>query len=156
MSADVPKTKAPRADTPINEDDTVEQFTTWEHPLKWSMPSNQELQEWFAPKFAQVIASSSIATTLSSTCFCAFVIHEAEKFLHPYVIEQCPASRANFERVLKQIFTAKAVDTVLDKIEEEGELFGRGYARRRYIFKRPLTMWISHIAETMIGFSRVA
>jgi hypothetical protein len=156
MPADVPRAKATRADTPTTVDDTIEQFTTWEHPINWSMPSDQELQEWFAPRFAQVIAGSSIAATLSSTCFCAFVIHEAGKFLDPYPIEQCPESRANFKWVLRHIFAAKTVDTIIDKIEDEAELFGIGYAMRRYVYNRPLTMWISHISETMIALSRVA
>jgi hypothetical protein len=129
--------------------------TTWAHPIDWCMPSHHQLQEWFAPRFAHVLADSSIPRRISSTCFCAFVIHEAEKYLEPYPIEQCPASVANFEWVLKSIFIDEAVDRILQKVEEEGSLFGFKYARRRYILYRPLTMWISHIAETMMGTSGV-
>jgi hypothetical protein len=130
------------------------EFDQWAfrlHRDDWRTPSYSQLRKWFAPEFAKFLSKSRIIPPkTSSTCFCALVIHEAKGFMYPYNIGECPRSCWEWEYKLERIFTAKVVKVTQRKILDKMSLLGNNYAYRRYIKNRPITSWISHIAETII------
>jgi hypothetical protein len=138
---------------PTNTHEEIEQPTSLIHRKDWPSPSYQQLCQWFTPEFAKILYTRGFPPTVTpTTCFCAFVIHEAERFMDPYNIGEFPRSIGDLRETLSLIFTEVDVDTTRLQIftEDRSSSLSFDCIGKRYVRKRPLMIWISHIAETII------
>jgi hypothetical protein len=138
---------------PTNTHEEIEQPTSLIHRKDWPSPSYQQLYQWFTPEFAKILYTRGFPPTVTpTTCFCAFVIHEAERFMDPYNIGEFPRSIGDLREALSLIFTEVDVDTTRIQVftEDRSSSLSFDCIGKRYVRKRPLMIWISHIAETII------
>ncbi|KAH8731994.1 hypothetical protein GQ44DRAFT_767037 [Phaeosphaeriaceae sp. PMI808] len=134
---------------------------TSDPPQYCAMPPERLLQECFSNNFFQATKLATSVTDEPSACFCALVIHEAAKFVHPVDIHRRPTTLKKFDQTLNTLFSEKSVyviwqyllgndDLVLCPSTAKKTFWRFTSSETAYVLQHPPATFISHFVEVMV------